>query len=217
VQVLRWQDSELLSNINMAYNVPTYAGVDSDVKKKYRRVSELPLTASPSKSLHRGGLFGTLTIRNCFDILGAKYDWDGHDLVTRPKRPVPTVLVSSTSKSVADRKEMLARLTQPDFDPSHSIMLDAQPPQAAWQAKRFRAVGLRIARLRPPQHADQSETTGVLLFNDSYSRYWECTCNGEALPVNDRPMATLWPWRCPRALARSRGNFAPFPCCGCSG
>jgi hypothetical protein len=180
-QVLRWQDSELLSNINMAYNVPTYAGVDSDVKKN---IAELVVAFDGqfSESMHRGGIFGTLTNPRLLDILGARYDWDGHDLVIRPNA-LARLSLFEHFEVCTDRKELLARLTQPDFDPSQSIVLDTQPVQTSGEATRFQAVDFESRSSSHITARINLKHPGVLLFNDSYSKYWECTCNGQPLPV----------------------------------
>ncbi|HEY2251428.1 MAG TPA: hypothetical protein VGH74_10225, partial [Planctomycetaceae bacterium] len=51
---------------------------------------------------------------------------------------------------------------------------------------------------------------GVLLFNDSYSKYWECTCNGQSLPVmtaNGNSMAVALP----AGPCRVEWAFRPVP------
>ena len=180
-QVLRWMESELMSNINMPYDVATYTGVDSDVKKSILELIRA-FDGHPPEWLHRGGILGKLTNPRLLDILGAKYDWDGHDLVVRPNA-LARLSFFEHFEVRADRQELLARLNQPDFDPSQSVVLNAEPGQASGKAARFEAVDFESHGTSRITAQLNLKHPGVLLFNDSYSKYWECTCNGRPIPV----------------------------------
>jgi hypothetical protein len=207
-QVLRWQDSELMSNINMPYDVASYTGVDSDVKKGIVELIKA-FDGHPPGWLHRGGILGKLTNPRLLDILGAKYDWDGYDLVVRPNALARLSLFQHFEVQT-DHKAMLARLTQPDFDPAQSVVLNAEPGQAPGNARRFQAVGFESPDTSRVTAQLNLNHPGVLLFNDSYSKYWECTCNGQPVPVmtaNGNFMAAALP----AGLCHVVWEFRPVP------
>ncbi|HEY2250656.1 MAG TPA: DMT family transporter, partial [Planctomycetaceae bacterium] len=139
-QVLRWRDSdvvpktnsEVLGNINMVYQVSTYAGLDSDVKKNLLTLINA-FGGHPPDWNPRGGIHGTLTNPRLLDILGVKYDWDGQDLIVRPDA-LARMSLFENFEVLSDRNETLARLQQPDFNPAQSIVLDKQPPQTPGRA-----------------------------------------------------------------------------------
>ena len=82
--------------------MPTYAGVDSDVKKNLLSLINAFDGHPPDWNL-RMGIHGTLTNPRLLDLLGVKYDWDGHDLVVRPNA-LASCRCSSTSKFVLTKK-----------------------------------------------------------------------------------------------------------------
>jgi hypothetical protein len=180
-QVLRWKDSELLSNINMVYEAPTYAGVDSDVKKNLLSLIKAFDGHSPDWNL-RMGIYGTLTNPRLLDILGVKYDWDGRDLVIRPNA-LARMSLFENFEVLPDEKDMLARLNQPDFDPAQTIVLSAPPGRNPGDVTRFKVVDFESQGTSRITAQLNLKNSGVLLFNDSYSKYWECTCNGRPMPV----------------------------------
>jgi hypothetical protein len=189
MQVLQWHDPEVLgnivlevpSNINIVYETATYAGVDSDVKKNLIQLLEA-FDGHPERWRCRQGVSGTLTNPRLLDILGVKYDWEGHNLVVRPNALARLSLFHHYDV-LADRTEMLTRLNQQSFDPTQTIVLSESPPQVAGESRRFQQVDFQShgsSRLSTQVHLTEP---AVLLFNDSFSPYWTCTCNGQTLPV----------------------------------
>lgn len=179
-QVLRWQDNEVISNINVVYGVPTYAGVDSDVKKNLTQFFGA-FDGNPPGWNPRCGIFGTLTSPRAMDLSGVKYDWDGK-LVVRPDA-ISRVSLFKNYEVHTDKAALLARLNAPDFKPTETLLLSEAPPQPPAAASRFEPVefeargsSLLSTRLTLAEPA-------MLLFNDSYSPYWTFTCNGKPLHV----------------------------------
>jgi uncharacterized membrane protein YfhO len=101
-------------------------------------------------------------------------------------------------------------LKQPDFDPVQTIVLDAQPPQATGNAARFQTLDFESHGTSHLKTQVNLERPSVLLFNDSYSKYWECTCNGQPVPVmtaNGNFMAVALP----AGLCQVEWAFRPIP------
>jgi hypothetical protein len=180
---VRFTDNETLSSVAMVYGVPSYSGSDSDVK---RRLWDLLEFYDPTIQWgSRAGVIGLLTEPKLLDVLGARYDYDAstHQMLVRPTALARLSLFESF-ETIPDRKELLARLKQDDFNHQTTVLLEKQPEiEPSSNPAAFRPVDFQSISTSELKTCVELEKPAILLFNDSYSPYWRCECNGTELPI----------------------------------
>jgi hypothetical protein len=180
---VRFADNELMSSVAMVYGVSSYTGVDSDVK---RSLTDLIGNFVPGNEWKpRGGIMGFISDPKALDLLGAGYDYDvkTRQVVVRPTALARLSLFESF-EVLPGRPEVLARLKQDSFNHQTTLALEKQPGiEASATPATFRPVDFQSPSSGDVKVSLDLVKPAMLLFNDGYSRYWKCTCNGSELPI----------------------------------
>ena len=87
--------------------------------------------------------------------------------------------------NVLDRRAILARMAEPDFDPSGEVLLEVRPP-VRLSAYRGPVEGTTSLTHDTPHRLEITATASrpaMLLVHDLYDRYWRATVNGAPAPL----------------------------------
>lgn len=207
---LKIMGSETLSNLAMVYELPTYAGVDSDVKSNLVKLIET-FEARDPRWYHRGGILPQLHHPRLLDLFGVRYEF--HRSGETRVRPDALARVSMFNRSVvAQGDAALGILRRDDFDPTTTVVVDSSNTCTAnGEATRFVAIAYRSVVHERVEVDLAVEKCAVVLFNDSYSPFWTARLNGRSLPVqraNAYFMAVTVP---PRSRGVLTFEFVPAP------
>lgn len=176
---------EPCSSIPMAYNIPTYGGVDSIVNHQLYTFVQSFSDPQTDSWLFRMGMKAIATNPRMLDLFGVKYDFDTKgNLIVRPNALAR--LSAFTNYQIApDAKSQIQILNQAHFDPTKTVLLNKDPKWSARDKRlqRFYPVDFSSVNSSVINATLDLKHPTILLFDDSYSRFWQAKWNNKAIPV----------------------------------
>ena len=173
--------AELFSNIAMIYGVPSYGGTDSTVNPELERL--LTAFVSDPKLVTPYGVQSAITEPRILDLLGVRYDFKSESI--RPNA-LPRISVFSSFQVAAGFDAQLARLKDPSFNYTTTVLVDHAPSGqdvVSGAKERFAPTSYtQVSNSHVHVKTSVSRPT-VLLFNDSFSPDWCAYRNGLRIPI----------------------------------
>jgi hypothetical protein len=178
------------SNFSVVYGIPTYGGEDSDVPADY-----LSFLSAFDPNLQRwytrAGIITEIRNDRLLDLLGVRYDVasdyavQSRDGVTLRPNALARFSLLKHFEIVPERNAALARLKNPAFDPTTTVVLDHDPgwKPAVGVPERFLPMPYREVRSDLIRLSYDEASPSVLLFDDTYSPSWHAELDGAALNV----------------------------------
>jgi hypothetical protein len=172
--------SEPFSNVPLLYGYRCYGGDDSVMDPELERF----FTAFvPDPTLVQTfGVRNAITEPRILDLLGVRYDLSSDRV--RPNA-LPRISVFSGFEVSPGFDAQLARLKDPSFDYTRTVVLDSIPSGAIASGAMDRFIQVpyvQVSNSRVHVRASVSRPS-VLLFNDSFSPDWRAYRNGEHIPL----------------------------------
>lgn len=178
-------DDTTWSSIPMVYNIPSYSGIDSDVKQGLYELIQ-PFEPDTSKWFARPGVRSLVAHPRILDLMGVKYEAepDGSYII-RPNA-LARLSLFNDYEVVKGSGAMIQRMKQKSFDPTKTLLVEEAPEWASVEPrkkKRFLEVPFQVVSVNEIEASLNLEQPGVLLFNEGYSPYWRAFFNGKPLVV----------------------------------
>ncbi|MCX6897295.1 MAG: YfhO family protein [Verrucomicrobia bacterium] len=129
-----------------------------------------------------------------------EFDYFGKQALFECTRALPRALVLHRWEIVTDNEKLLARLTDPKFDPHTTLLLDADPGITA-DASAPSSTAVELVQFRPMRVSLKTslKTPGILMLNDRFDNGWSAT-------VDDAPAKILRANYIMRAVALPAGD-----------
>jgi hypothetical protein len=198
VKTERWFDWELRPNTASLFDLQDAAGYDSVYDRRYAIYLEradprgVPYTSSAYLSASR---FDSPLV----DLLDVKYalsnqpetpaGWElahtGDLRIFRRTQPLPRAWIVDHAEVVADDAAMLARLTAPEFDPRHTVLLERPPPERSAESGAQPAGSVAIDRYENTRLvlSAQMDRAGWLVLSEMFHPGWRVTVDGVSADV----------------------------------
>lgn len=169
---------EELSNIPVAYNIPSYGGVNSQYSKMDYDFLE-SLNGQPPPPI---GFPADSTHDRFLDLIGARYDFRSGSM-TKRGGALSRFMLYSDYEVIADPVRNLERLNDPGFEPLSTVLISDNIPVGPTQ--RLKAIPLDYEAVKDDRiHLSvKTDRPRVLLFNDSYDPGWEAFIDENRVPV----------------------------------
>lgn len=183
VNALNFGTNELMNNIGMVVQTPSYSGVDSDLPTDY--VNFLQAFEKPDASwFHRAGLVSILENTRLLDLLGVAYDTDPTSgIKIRPN--AISRFAAFSNYEVQDKKNSLRRLQDLAFDPTKTVVLDHElfGIPRIFKLKKFQPLNYTIKKSDKLVLKITDKTPRIVLFNDRFSPSWHAYWNDKPLKI----------------------------------
>lgn len=108
-----------------------------------------------------------------------EFDYFGKQALFKCTRALPRAVVLHRWEVIADNDKLLARLTDPKFDPHTTLLLDGDPGIAA-DAGAPPSSAVELVKFGPMRVSLKTRLTspGILMLNDRYDSGWSATVDG---------------------------------------
>ncbi len=174
--------NEIHTNIPTVYGVRMYGGINSTMGRDIIRFID-GFYDSPYPA-GAGTLGSSIENSRLLDLFGARYDLDRKgDIIVRPNA-LSRFMLYRDFKVSEDGNLTLAQLKSPEFNPLQTVILardpGISPVDMKTTAKKVHYSQLSTSHLKIPT---ETKVPSILLFNDSYNKYWKAYTNGEEQPV----------------------------------
>jgi hypothetical protein len=175
--------NEIMANYAITGKTPTYAGVDSDISKKYLLFIK-SFYQSDSSWLNRAGFLSSLDDEKLLDILGVKYDIDDNKNLTLRSGALSRFSAFNNYESFNNDDKSLKRLHESSFNPKTTLIINDKEDEerfinnATFIPLNFKRLAADIYTLR----IDKSIPRAIL-FNDQYSTSWKAYWNNEEIKI----------------------------------
>ncbi len=192
--IVKASEEEIDANIFSLYGVSSYGGDDSLVNQKYvdfARSFDCPVSAT-------GGHFVADVYSDRFlDLVGCRYDVGKDDRIVIRPNALSRFMLFKDFEVIPDSRAAQGRLKDTSFNPLKTIILEKDPGiSQRLPASPARQLEFTSQKTSILEVSVKSDSPAVILFNDSYNRYWKAYLNGKPQPViraNFHFMATVVP------------------------
>ena len=172
-----------LSNIPMVYKLPTYGGVDSDVKSGIIELIKAFEQTTPWVS--RAGITPKSTNQKLLDILGVKYEFIGPKEVEVRPNALARLALFHDFKIATSFQNAIEILKEDSIDLTSTVTIEGTPN---WEFKVEKHKHFEPIEYHSPSTSKleanlKLDAPAILLFNDSYSPHWNIYFQGKKLPL----------------------------------
>jgi hypothetical protein len=171
----------------MVHGIPTYGGVDSVVKKDLTEFLKYFEKQVPyDQWIKRFGILPMAQNNRLLDLLSVRYDVESTSKFKVRKNALARFSLFDNFEVQTEKEKTLARLAEPKFDPTRTVILDRDPGWKRISSKspsRFAVADFESPNFQEINITTEADHSRILLFNDVYSKHWKATWNGQPLPV----------------------------------
>ena len=181
-----YRNHEVLSAMHSVYGVRSYGGYVNSVPRRYTEFVESFLApAVKEKLLDQGkhGYLATLSDPRLLDLLGVGYDFSAQTASWSKRDNALSRFTFFESYALVPQEKALALLQSHEFNPNEQVVLETDPGFSPRVPTPSRPVPYQSQATDRLKIQWQSDTPGVLLFNDSYHSGWRARIDGKSHPL----------------------------------